>query len=98
MIRRPSSWETFTQQYHLRCAQPSDQLIASHRARSMQPMLSIRPSTKRTSSRDSWLIESARRGSIGSDRFVTNIDYNAKGQRALIEYGNDVRTDYTYDP
>jgi len=30
--------------------------------------------------------------------FVTNIDYNAKGQRTLIEYGNGARTVYSYDP
>ena len=30
--------------------------------------------------------------------FVTDIDYNAKGQRELIEYGNGVRTTYDYDP
>jgi RHS repeat-associated protein len=29
---------------------------------------------------------------------VTNIDYNAKGQRELIEYGNGVSTSYEYDP
>jgi RHS repeat-associated protein len=29
---------------------------------------------------------------------VKNIDYNAKGQRVLIEYGNGVRTQYEYDP
>lgn len=29
--------------------------------------------------------------------FVRNIDYDAKGQRALIEYGNSVTTTYTYD-
>ena len=28
---------------------------------------------------------------------VTNINYNAKGQRTLIEYGNQVRTRYDYD-
>ncbi|MCC3474020.1 MAG: toxin [Microcoleus sp. PH2017_15_JOR_U_A] len=28
---------------------------------------------------------------------VTNIDYNAKGQRTLIEYGNGAKTEYTYD-
>jgi RHS repeat-associated protein len=28
---------------------------------------------------------------------VANIDYNAKGQRTLIEYGNGARTTYTYD-
>ena len=30
--------------------------------------------------------------------FVTDIDYDAKGQRVLIEYDNGVRTDYEYDP
>jgi RHS repeat-associated protein len=29
---------------------------------------------------------------------VTDIDYDAKGQRMLIDYGNGVRTTYTYDP
>ena len=30
--------------------------------------------------------------------FVTNINYDAKGQRMLIEYGNGTHTNYTYDP
>jgi RHS repeat-associated protein len=30
--------------------------------------------------------------------FVTNIDYNAKGQRTLVEYGNGARTGYSYNP
>ncbi len=29
---------------------------------------------------------------------VTNIDYNSKGQREKIEYGNNICTKYTYDP
>lgn len=29
--------------------------------------------------------------------FVKNIDYNAKGQREKIEYGNHTKTEYTYD-
>ena len=29
---------------------------------------------------------------------VSNIDYNARGQRVLIEYGNAVSTSYGYDP
>jgi RHS repeat-associated protein len=29
---------------------------------------------------------------------VTNIDYNARGQRTLIDYGNGASTFYTYDP
>jgi RHS repeat-associated protein len=38
------------------------------------------------------------RGATTSTPFVTNIDYDAKGQRLLIEYGNGVRTTYAYDP
>lgn len=29
--------------------------------------------------------------------FVTNIEYNAKGQRTVINYGNGTKTEYTYD-
>ena len=38
------------------------------------------------------------RGAAVATPFVTNIDYNAKGQRELIAYGNGVRTTYDYDP
>jgi RHS repeat-associated protein len=30
--------------------------------------------------------------------FVTNIDYNARGQRTLVRYGNGAETRYHYDP
>jgi RHS repeat-associated protein len=30
--------------------------------------------------------------------FVTGIDYDAKGQRRLVAYGNGARTQYAYDP
>ena len=30
--------------------------------------------------------------------FVTDIDYNARGQRVLVQYGNQVRIQYRYDP
>jgi RHS repeat-associated protein len=32
------------------------------------------------------------------EHFVTNIDYNARGQRTLIQYGNNAETRYHYDP
>lgn len=32
-----------------------------------------------------------------TDRIVKNIDYNAKGQRVRIDYGNNSSTTYTYD-
>ena len=38
------------------------------------------------------------RGAPTATPFVTNIDYDAKGQRVLIEYGNQTTTNYTYDP
>ena len=38
------------------------------------------------------------RGAAAATPFVTDIDYNAKGQRTLIDYGNGVRTTYEYDP
>jgi len=39
------------------------------------------------------------RGSVTATSFVTNIDYDAKGQRILIRYGNaNTKTDYAYDP
>ena len=33
-----------------------------------------------------------------SQPVVRNIDYDARGQRVLVEYGNGVRTTYDYDP
>jgi RHS repeat-associated protein len=37
------------------------------------------------------------RGASVATPFVTNIDYNAKGQRVKIEYGNHAVTTYEYD-
>jgi len=37
-------------------------------------------------------------GSATATPFVTNIDYDAKGRRTLIEYGNQTNTTYSYDP
>lgn len=37
------------------------------------------------------------RGASAVTTFVSDIDYNAKGQRELIEYGNGVRTTSEYD-
>jgi RHS repeat-associated protein len=38
------------------------------------------------------------RGAYASTAFVRNIDYDSKGQRTLIEYGNGLVTRYSYDP
>jgi RHS repeat-associated protein len=37
------------------------------------------------------------RGATSETVLVSNLDYNAKGQRVLIEYGKGVKTEYTYD-
>ena len=37
------------------------------------------------------------RGASPSTSFVSNIDYNAKGQRTLIQYGNGASTIYAHD-
>ncbi|WP_433734609.1 toxin TcdB middle/N-terminal domain-containing protein [Nocardia sp. CA-129566] len=37
-------------------------------------------------------------GAAMATSFVTKIDYNAKGQRVRIEYGNGASTEYHYDP
>ena len=42
-------------------------------------------------------LEGNLRGAVAVTSFVKNLDYNAKGQRELIEYGNSVRTTYAYD-
>ncbi|HEY7245904.1 MAG TPA: SpvB/TcaC N-terminal domain-containing protein [Xanthobacteraceae bacterium] len=38
------------------------------------------------------------RGAQAATSFVVNIDYNAKGQRLIIAYGNNVKSEYAYDP
>ncbi len=43
-------------------------------------------------------VEANLRGAAVATAFVTDIDYDAKGQRRLIAYGNGVRTTYEYDP
>ena len=43
-------------------------------------------------------MEANLRGAATPTAFIDDIDYDAKGQREAIFYGNGVRTDYTYDP
>ena len=43
-------------------------------------------------------LEANLRGAAEVTPFVNDIDYDAKGQRTLIEYGNGVTTNYEYDP
>ena len=43
-------------------------------------------------------VEANLRGAAVATPFITDIDYDAKGQRTLIDYQNGVRTTYEYDP
>lgn len=43
-------------------------------------------------------VEASLRGAATSTPFVTNIDYDANGQRQRIDYGNGTSTSYEYDP
>ncbi|MCB0577597.1 MAG: hypothetical protein KDC61_23755, partial [Saprospiraceae bacterium] len=43
-------------------------------------------------------IQTRLRGAAALTDFVKNIDYDAKGQRTKIQYGNGVTTTYHYDP
>ncbi len=52
---------------------------------------------------DVWLDQDTEPGllleqSTASQHTVTNIDYDEKGQRILIQYGNGAETRYSYDP
>jgi RHS repeat-associated protein len=44
------------------------------------------------------MVEVHLRGAAATTPFVTNINYDAKGQRELIAYGNGAQTRYEYDP
>jgi RHS repeat-associated protein len=43
-------------------------------------------------------IEANLRGATNTTTLVGAIEYNAKGHRTLVQYGNGVKTTYTYDP
>ena len=66
----------------------------------------MQPSTIRPRYNEASLLERVdinRRGEMANGQpvwtpFVTNVEYDAKGQRQLIRFGNGVTTTYTYDP
>ncbi|MCP5108626.1 MAG: toxin [bacterium] len=43
-------------------------------------------------------VEAKLRGAANKTTYVENIDYDAKGRRETIEYGNGVYTEYKYNP
>ena len=68
----------------------------ARRNRSRRTTASIRPSFNEANLLEK--VDVNLRGAAVATPFVTDIDYNAKGQRTLIDYGNGVRTTYEYDP
>ena len=38
------------------------------------------------------------RGAVTATDIITNLDYNARGQRTFVAHGNGSETEYTYDP
>ncbi len=81
------------------------QVVAPHSNRAGTKLNILRPGyneAKLLERVDAWLGQSAEPGALfdvstATDRFVGNIDYNAKGQRTQIRYGNGVTTTYQYE-
>ncbi|PSR18282.1 toxin [filamentous cyanobacterium CCP3] len=81
------------------------QLVAPHSSRENTKLNVIRPGYNEANlleRMDIWLGETAEPTGLldpqsANFHAVTNIDRDAKGQRTLIEYGNGVKTSYTYD-
>ena len=82
------------------------QVVAPHSNQAGTVINIIRPAynaAKLLERVDVWLGQSAEPATLldpltANLHSVTNIDYNAKGQRTLIEYGNGVATEYSYEP
>ncbi|MEG4507170.1 SpvB/TcaC N-terminal domain-containing protein [Microcoleus sp. F6_B4] len=83
----------------------SIQLIAPHSSKPNTKLNVIRPGYNEANlleRMDIWLGEATEPiplldPQLANLHAVTNIDYDAKGQRTLIEYGNGAKTEYTYD-
>ncbi|MEG4576207.1 SpvB/TcaC N-terminal domain-containing protein [Microcoleus sp. N3A4] len=81
------------------------QLVAPHSSKQNTKLNIIRPGYNEANlleRMDVWLEETAEPIALlipqsANFHTVTNIDYNAKGQRTNIEYGNGAKTEYTYD-
>jgi RHS repeat-associated protein len=82
------------------------QLVAPHSNRNGTTFNVIRPGyneAKLLERVDVWLERTSEPTTLldietATQHIVKDIDYNEKGQRTLIDYGNGVRTTYDYDP
>jgi RHS repeat-associated protein len=97
--------EIFSSSTHYDALNRPIQLVAPHSSKQHTKLNIIRPGYNEANlleRMDVWLGETAEPIALlipQSANFhpVTNIDYNAKGQRTKIEYGNGAKTEYTYD-
>ncbi len=96
--------ETFTSSTTYDALNRPIQIVAPHgtggRLNVIQPVYNEANLLERE---DVWLEQTAEPSGLldpgtATQQPVRNIDYNAKGQRVLIEYGNGVVTNYRYDP
>jgi RHS repeat-associated protein len=72
------------------------EMVAPHSNQPGTKLNTIRPAYNETSLLDR--VEANLDGAGFATPFVTHIEYDAKGQRARIEYGNRAATTHTYDP
>jgi RHS repeat-associated protein len=98
--------ETFTSRTMYDALNRSIQLIAPHSDRQDVKVNIIQPVYNEANLLEqvhAWLEQIAEPNDLlnvmtATMHAVTDIDYDAKGQRVLIDYGNGVRTTYSYDP
>ena len=97
--------ETFTSSYRFDALNRPIQLVAPHSNRPGTKLNVIRPGYNEANLLervDVWLEQASEPALLldsatANQPIVRNIDYNAKGQRVRIEYGNGARTEYSYD-
>jgi len=102
----PLETETFTSRTTYDALNRPVQLIAPHSDKPNTKINIIQPSYNEANLLEqvhSWLNQIAEPVALlnqatANMHAITDIDYDAKGQRELIDYGNGVRTSYTYDP
>ena len=88
------SWETYRSSSRFDALNRPTELTTPH-------TVTMPPSVYRSTFNEANLLEKVDvnlRGEAVPTPFVTNIDYDAKGQRVFIEYGNSTKTNYDYDP
>ncbi len=97
--------ETFTSRTLYDALNRPIQIIAPHSSKANTKFNVIQPVYNEANlleREDVWLEQNTEPAGLldpgtATQHAVKNIDYNAKGQRELIEYGNGVQTTYEYD-